>query len=496
MKQLVFTILILLLVSDSFSQKIPLVRKSFKYEKLEKENYDRCDETVMVQLEKPFAAVDQNSSSLAVSLSKDLFSKNGNCPETYECYAYCLFRSGMRLEAIALLDSAIEKFGSNPELIYRKAYLSFELGELGPTVKNIDGSGVYTSSEKSEYEEAQFKEENFRSALADLRYLTSAYSGRDEDEVRVAYIHSQLGEYEKANQVLENLLDREGYQETARYMIAENMIELKQYRDAEKILLELSKINPRETSIYKKLYQLYDLQKEEAKKTEAKNKFTFYQCTPAFSDLVYNEKNYAAINYFLSEENKGKDKVKKLNSFYKKESKGFTIDLCLSILKMHANHENALEQQATDLLAKIGKPAIAKSILLFESENISTCSISNLAEVMATVKDTASWRALVNYLPLIGNMPMTLIPPSVPSSLVAFDAGKGTYEILKVVKVIYETKENESGGSDNMMNHFGEYAYYLPLEKMSREKITAIAKQLNYTDSQMKILMGKIYGDK
>ncbi len=67
--------------------------------------------------------------------------------------------------------------------------------------------------------------------------------------------------------------------------------------------------------------------------------------------------------------------------------------------------------------------------MLFES-NISTCTITNLADIMATVKDEKSWELLKRYLPEIAHMPMTTLPPSIPEKMIKFNEDKGIKEIL------------------------------------------------------------------
>jgi len=142
------------------------------------------------------------------------------------------------------------------------------------------------------------------------------------------------------------------------------------------------------------------------------------------------------------------------------------------------------------MLSNIGKSAIVKVNLLFQTD-VSTCTITNLAEIMAIVKDDASWELMKQYLPNIANMPMTLIPPTLPEKMVKFDEDKGIKEILLVVKqLLSEDKKSDDPMAE--LNGFGQYVYYSPLENISKKKLKKIATELNYTDQEFELLEAKI----
>ena len=161
------------------------------------------------------------------------------------------------------------------------------------------------------------------------------------------------------------------------------------------------------------------------------------------------------------------------------------------ILKLHANHGNGLEDDASNMLSQIGLPSIEKTHKLFRS-NISTCTITYLADVMAHVKDSASWELLVAFLPTIANMPMTLIAPSVPEKLLLFNERTGLVEILKVIKPLLSENQDNSADPMSQLGSFNQFVYYYPLKKLKQKEVLSVAKVLNYTDSELEKLKEKI----
>ena len=147
----------------------------------------------------------------------------------------------------------------------------------------------------------------------------------------------------------------------------------------------------------------------------------------------------------------------------------------------------ALRKKAGEILAEIGVPALDKVHNLFRS-NVSTCTITNLADVMAIVKDERSWELLVEYLPTIATMPATLMPPSLPEKMVKFDKERGTREILRVVKNLL----HDESDAENPFAGFSEYVYYIPLQEMNRNKLVAMAREQGYNDNDIAALNEKL----
>lgn len=485
MKSILFPLLLLPLLA--FSQK--LQRNVFEYEKLKSENFAVCDESTNKELESVLLKIEENNSTTAVEISKKIFDAKQDCFGTFESYGLALFRNGQWLEGIKVIEEGIKKFGSVPELIKRKSEMSLEMAELGTGQKNIDGNSVFNSG-NSNYDEEQFKDENLKSALVDLEYLIKKYN-RTEEIYYAAKIQQLLKDYDKSNDTFRMLLSDPDYKIAALYNIGDNYIALNDLDKAEKEFNALLSENPKEGEFYSKLATIYKLKNDKTKAEEFGTKSIFYKNIPEDTDLEYSKENFELLQFFGTDENKPAKKLKKLQEISNQNNPQYTIDICLMILKLHANHGNGIEEKATETLKKIGKPAIEKVNKLFQS-NVSTCTITNLADIMASIKDENSWALMKKYLPYIATMPMTLIPPSVPEKMILFDEERGITEILITVKpLLTETKE-ETNNPLAEMTGFGQYVYYIPLEKINKEKLKRIASKLNYTDHEFSALQKKI----
>lgn len=484
-------LLFLLLPTCIFSQM--LHRKKLDYTKVAKD-YDICDTTMMKSIERAYQDIENNKSNQAVMAGKKIYESynaKGKCANVFELYGYALFRNGKWLEGVKIIEDGISKFGMVPALLTRRARMSLEMAHLGIGQKDIDGSSVYLATkDKLKFDEAQFKKENLESALADLTYIIQTYQDLYKEMYLVAKIHQELKQYDQSTKVFQRLLSNEEYAANAQFDIAENLIQTQKYEEAEKQLLALEKDHPGIPIIYEKLVDLYTITKEEDKQKTASQKAIFYQYVPNFLDFEYSKENMQVIEFFGKSSNSAGDKKMKLAQIEQKENQDYLIDICLIVLKMHANHGNGIEDKAAEMLAKIGQPAIEKTHKLFQSD-ISTCTITLLAKVMAAVKDEKSWELLVEYLPYIANMPITLTAPELPAQLIAFDEEKGITEILKVVKPLLSQKTE----TDDAMSEFAGfklYVYYEPLTKIDQSRILAIAKKLNYSSVEINKLKEKI----
>jgi hypothetical protein len=486
-----FKNLLLILISVPtifFGQQ--LSRKVLDYEKLKiVEVY--CDSSTIIDLERAMVAINEYQSERGVEISKSIFDKNQFCPQIFEVYAYSLFRNGKWFEGIDILEKGIELFGAAPELIKRRSEMSIEMGQMGIGEKVVDGNSIYVSGKNAlAYDEKQFKEENYKSALLDLIYLKDNY-GRPDETYLIGMVNQILGNYEKSSEAFETLLADEEYMTISAYNIADNFMSLKQFDKAEKEFLNLSILYPDEPEIHNKLAELYTFKNDSVKVKDYKNKSYYFSNIPSFSELEYNNENFELLNFFSNGSVSYKNKSEKLKSIYKTKNQSYTIDVCLMILKLHANHGNGLEDDASNMLSQIGLPSIEKTHKLFRS-NISTCTITYLADVMAHVKDSASWELLVAFLPTIANMPMTLIAPSVPEKLLLFNERTGLVEILKVIKPLLSENPDNSADPMSQLGSFNQFVYYYPLKKLKQKEVLSVAKVLNYTDSELEKLKEKI----
>jgi tetratricopeptide (TPR) repeat protein len=469
----------LILPVTAYSQEFK--RKVFDYEKLTKE-YVTCNDDILKALEEAMLAVEEYNSAKAVKLSKVSFDKNNNCPDVYLTYGYSLFRSGEWLDGLDIVEKGIEKFGSVPELVKLRSDMSLEMYELGIGQKNIDGNSVYKANDsRLKYNEDQFKEANLRSALTDLIYLNNR-ENNPEDTYTIAIIYRELGEYDSSNKIFESLTTDVKFGAPATFHIAGNLISLKKYDEAERKLLKMLETYKQVPDIYERLAEIYELKGEKNKQEDYKKMAVFYKYVPDFTDLTYSSNNYDLLMFFGGDA-PSQEKLKKLEEIQKANDINFTIDICIVILNIHSNHGNGVEEKATAILTGIGTPSLNKVHKLFQSD-VSTCTITNLATIMAAIKDERSWEILIDYLPRIASMPSTLIPPNVPEKVILFDEERGTREVLRVVKTILNKDPEESQDIMGSLG-FGTYVFYAPLKEIKKDKVLKIARELNYTDSDI-----------
>lgn len=464
-----------------FSQET-YTRKKFDYQNL-KNSTEECSDNIKSQLHDAYTALNENRSAKAVEISEKIL-KNNDCPESHETYALSLFRSGEVIKGVEMLEEAIGKFGKNAQLIKRKSLLLLELYENGTGQRNIDGNAVYKAKGLN-YDEEKFKTENLDAALNDLIFLVNNYQERFEEIYTIGKIYQLKKEFEKSNVEFLKIVEIPELKTEALFNIAENHLGLKNYKSAEECLLKLLESYPNEPQLLSKLSELYEVSGDKAKGELFNKKRYFHQLVPSFCEMEFSEKNLETINFFNDESKDYKSKLNKLKEIEKNESQNFTIETCIAILNIHANHGNGLEDDAANLLIKTGKPALNKVHELFNSR-VSTCTITNLARIMASIKDESSWQVMTDYLPTIAKMPSTLIPPDVPKYIIAFDEEKGLREILKTVKPML----SEEMPTDAMaqLGFMGRHIYFNPLEKISFKKIEAICKELGYNEKEIKEL--------
>lgn len=473
-----FLLFVLFSATSTFAQKYS--RRHFDYKKLKLDTVTICDNVILAQLEKVFTAIDGNNSAAAVRIAKGVFENNAPCPQIFEVYGIALFRSGEWFAGVDMIEKGIDKFGRIPELIKRRSTMSLEMADLGTGQKNIDGNSVYKAN-AMKYKEDQFKQENLKSALNDLLFLEQNYQ-RTEEIFIIGKVYQLLKEYKESTVFLEKLSSDEEYKVVSQYTIAENYIALKQYSAAEQIIQSLQKKLPNNAQLYSTLADIKSLTGDTLAAKALHQKATFYNIVPDFFEVAYSPDYYNQIVLFGDDKKATKEKLDLLESVYKQGDNEKTIQLCLVILKMHTNHGNGVEERATEILAQIGKPCLDKVHKLFQTD-VSTCTITNLAEIMATVKDTSSWSYLKGYLPYIAQMPSTLIPPAVPAMAIKYNEDEGVEEILKVIQPLLEQPKNSE-----VFGGFSMFAYYTPLAKIDWTKVKSIATRLQYTPEQLKKL--------
>jgi hypothetical protein len=483
-----------LLLSIQFISAQDYQRKIFDYASMNRSDSTRCTDQVYEETDRIFGMIDQLQSKAAVAAAKELFDKGPRCPEAFEIYSWALFRSGEWMKASALIDSAIGIYGvSNPYLVIRRGYMNAEMAEMGTGAMNIDGNSVYKAqNQQLPFEEANFKKENYKAALADLKFIADNYENRPEEIYATGYLYQQTGEYDNSTDYFIKLLSNEEYGDRVIFPIVDNLIGQKKYESAEISLQNLEKKYPRSPEIQKKFAELYELENNKDKQKLAQMKQEYYSWMPEYCDLPYSAANYDALQYFAGDV-PGKKKIKDLKAIVKSDQ-ATAIDMLIAILNMHANHGNGVEEQAAKMLSKIGSPAVPKVILLLQNAP-STCTVTDAAGILADVKDPAGWQPMLDYLPKMLHMPMTLIPPNVPEQIIRFDRARALPALLEWLKPEIAAEELSPGDPmDGLGNIFASGSIYAPLASYKKEEVRKAAADLHYSDQQTAKLMEKVYG--
>ncbi len=285
MKNLLGVVLsFLLFFQPTFAQTYS--RKHFDYDKMEEKVSAGCTDDVNQKLQEAASMVENNNSSEGVSIAEAVFKKGEAtaCVDLYIVYAECLFRNGKWEEGLSISEQGIEKYGPDPELLSRKGNMCLEMAELGLGQKHIDGSAVYSGKDKDKYDEAAFKEENYKTAAKDYEYIVNTYDKRYQEIMILAYINKQLKNYEVSDKYFQRLMSDdscdEEYRARSTMFLAENYMVENKIKEAEKLLLQLEEKYPRTPTIQEKRIDLYVLEKDEAKVNERKKQKYFYELIP------------------------------------------------------------------------------------------------------------------------------------------------------------------------------------------------------------------------
>ena len=490
MKYLLILTILLIQISSTYSQKYK--RKRFDYAKMKEVEFVACEDQAAEELERAFSQIKDLNSKGAVETSEKVFKNYDKCAFSYEAYALALFKNGQWMEAIEIVDKAIEEFGAMPGLILRRAYMSYEMGDLGIGVRNIDGSSVYLGSDKKlKYKEEKFKSENYKSALHDLVYLISTYQGRYDEVSAVAEIYQILEDYDNSNLYYSQLLEVEEYKDQSTFAMVTNYLAQGKYMEAEKSLNELEEKYPTNAGIQEKFEELYRLTDRGDEIESRKKKSEFYNWVPDFVDLPFTDENYEKVLFFL-DNHTAEEKTERIEQLVNNNDE-HAIDLLIVVLYVHANHANGVESRSEELLIQMGDPVVEKVIALFNNAN-STCTITKSASVLAEIKDPRGWQALIDYLPNMNRFAITTIPPEVPAQLLKFDREKGLIEVLRWLKTREEPVEDPDDPLAGLGNIFSAASIYGPLEDFSKEEVTDSAQSLGYTEEEIGTLIEKIYG--
>ena len=491
----ILLLFLLYLVPGAFAEE--LTRTRFEYETMAKKPYESCDSAQIKRIQLALQQVDQSQSKQGVATARDVYSLTKKCPQVYDAYAWSLFRSGELLEGINVIDEGIRAFGSYPDLIRRRGYMGWEMGDLGPTRKIVDGSSISLPKEKGlPYDEKQFKEENYRISLQDFLFLVNTQPEQYEETFIAGYLYHRLGDYEKSNRLFEKLSGLDKYKLNAAIAMTNNYIATKQYGLAERTLLDLESKSPKSSAVYKQLSLVYWEGGATTKAREFHKKALFFQWVPAFTDLTYSDENYRMIA-FLVQNNPIEEKQRQLDRITRGLDRQSVIDVCVTILASHTNHGNGLEEKAVQELVRFGKQSVPKVIQMLQMNGVSTCTTTSAGEVLAVVKDERGWQPLVECLPGIAKLPGTIIPPAIPDKIVQFDRERGVKILIPFVRDMIRADQNGDDALDPS-NAFGKemiyQAFYHPLKQVEKTELLKMAVEAGYKEKEIKFLTKGVYG--
>ena len=441
--------------------------------------------------------IEYNNSESAINLTKQALVKeleeynnnisNSSNGEDNSCvivlyiyYINTLRLGGRYKDALDASDEAyaisINKWGVvDFNLILNRAMVLKFLGEHGYDYEEHDdmysfGPHPEFGEIKTDEDKELFKKKCNEAALNDYNYISSQLYNPNVT-YSVALLNRSVGNYQDSLEAI-RIMNQHG-------IVDANLsgLEIKNYAslgdaDVVKSRSEMAmSMFPDDKDLLNDISEAYSIlgMEEEAGKLKLRAKCQYY--IPQFIGLdCESNDTYDLFNYFAGDTDP-KEKIDKLETIQKTSSQDYTISVALMILRMHANHGNGVEEKAEEILKKIGKPAINKVNNLF-TNNISTCTVSAAARIMASVKDPSSWDLLVDYLPTMATEGMLLIQSEVPSVMMTFDRKKARVLILKVLGNFLA----QDGDF-----RLGEYYYALKDEKIEDLKKIAF-KEAGFTD--------------
>lgn len=492
MKKAIYILIWFFVYNPSYGQDYQ--RIIIDYSKQSVNDSTACLSNVLNEIQEVSKLIENLQSEKSAVFAKDIFDKSPKCPALFETYAWALFRSGEWMKSIEIIDSAISVYGSNPDLVLKRGYMNIEMAELGVGKRNIDGNRVYLAKDKQlNFEESNFKKQNYLAALNDFKYLADNYYERFREIYITGYIYQKLENYDNSNVYLSKLLNNPEYADNVILTIVDNYTGLKKFDEAEKFLLELEKKYSHNANIQQKLSELYEITGNEEKQKSTQLKAQFYIWVPDYCDLEYSEDNYNNISFFLLEKTPN-EKLNKLKEIQKGDVNR-SIDILISVLNIHGNHGNGIEEETAKMLIEIGDSVVPKTIHLLNNAQ-STCTVTMAASILAELKDPRGWQPMIDYLPRMENLPFTITPPDVPAQIIKFDKKKGLIALVGWIKgQVAEEDQPTDNPLDELGGIFALSSIYSPLSVYKKNEVIKTARNLKYTREEVRRLLDKIYGN-
>jgi len=400
------------------------------------------------------------------------------------------------LKYIEIIDNAISDFGPHEQLVKVRQRIAIDMAFMGTDKRLVDGMTLYLPPARAlPYENEQFKTESFSSALHDSLFLLKLYDGDNEELVlEIAELYRLLGNYEKSNSYIINY-GLNHILPLAELMVARNYIKMGNYENAEQSLKALLEFYPDWEDLYYALDELYEEMGDEEQMLHYRKRRRFFAMVPDFKGLEYCDDLLQEIDFFNGD-NPPQEKLQRYQNYIEGELDDL-LNISVIILYCHENHGIGLEELIVETMIEVGEDAIPIMIDLFQTPNISTCTITSCCEVFSTLRDPRGWDAMVNYLPTMVYLPGTLIAPRVAEHLLLYDEFQGAQEIITVIKTFLlsdeEARQSEDESPMRYNFSFSKSRLFSALRDMPKEKVKEIALDLDYSSYEIDLLLAKIY---
>jgi tetratricopeptide (TPR) repeat protein len=481
-------------VTFTYAQK-QYKRAEFDYPKMKPKLEVPCSNELEEPLKEAMDLMQVNQNGAAIVMLEAARRAHGQCPKSEIIYAEALFWHGKWLESNAVIDDAIQKFGPELPLVHARAYFCLQMADYGIATRPEDGNMAYLPASKQlPYDDAQFKKANLKYAVPALKFV---YDKADEEPGQeilylLALTYQSLEDYDKSNEALRALKNVPEYQNKATGHLIANLMDQKQYPEAEQELLALQTRLPRNAEVLRMMQNLYEKSGEKDKAANCNDQAMYFQWMGKFTTLPYSKANLESLAYFKGDHTK-EEKLAALDAIALRPADE-AIDLYIGILNMHANHGNGIENDVTDRLGKMGEPAVVKLIGFLQNAS-STCGMSNAGAALAQIKDERGWAALVDFLPYLEQIGSATMVPEIPRCLVQFDKDRALSVLLPMIK---ERLERPSVADDNnpmssLSAIFIDAAFYGPLDVYDKEVLAAKAKSMGFDGAQVIELLERAY---
>jgi tetratricopeptide (TPR) repeat protein len=493
MKKTIFLTFSLLMATLAVHGQAKYKRPQLNYKTAKINQKGECSEEVKQLVGEVFELIDQNDLERATTVLEDARNNHGQCVHTEYLFAEFRYAAGEWVESWELIDAALKKYGPYPELIYTRSRICVEMAEYGTHSRAVNGMMAYLPDSKAlPYNEEQFKATNLEYASKDLEFLTTHFDQFEDEILKLGMIYTKMGQYEKSNATLLRLGGNEKWRDQVAFIMSDNDIALNDFVAAEQRLKNLESVYPRNPKVLRKLANLYAKMRDKPKEIAYEEKADFYEVLPKCADLPFSSQNIRLLRSFgLGYSMEGKNAA--LDTISQMPIQA-AIDFYISILNLHENHGNGIEERVSLLLGKAGTEAVEKLIAFMPTAS-TICGMGNAGWALAITKDQRAWVALLDMLEQLRGKGYGMHFPKIPSCIVKFDSLQGMDVLLPIIKEKLEFKEDPSknGSMESLEKLFEAEQFYFALKLIDQQVLRNRALQLGYTEEQAKQLLERVY---